>query len=210
MSYISKIGAARLDPGSNLGIEQAEQMSKEGYDPIVIKVQTGWEMGVDGKWRYELPDPFWETAEIESYVKPRFGEPINIKSVMRDTRLLEAYPELADLALFVMYSPRKGTAGYYSPATNGMVISMGTPSDKFEYQIDGVLLHEIQHLIQPIEGFAVGGNPKAIGMRRYLRLAGEVEARNICLRHFLAEEDRRRTLRTDTQDVPDSKQIVRF
>ena len=210
MSYISKIGAARLDPGSNLGIEQAEQMSKEGYDPIVIKVQTGWEMGVDGKWRYELPDPFWETAVIESYVKPRFGEPINIKSVMRDTRLLEAYPELADLALFVMYSPRKGTAGYYSPATNGMVISMGTPSDKFEYQIDGVLLHEIQHLTQPIEGFAVGGNPKAIGMRRYLRLAGEVEARNICLRHFLAEEDRRRTLRTDTQDVPDSKQIVRF
>ena len=161
MSYIGKIGAARLDPGSNLGIEQAEQMSKEGYDPIVIKVQTGWEMGVDGKWRYELPDPFWETAVIESYVKPRFGEPINIKSVMRDTRLLEAYPELADLALFVMYSPRKGTAGYYSPATNGMVISMGTPSDKFEYQIDGVLLHEIQHLIQPIEGFAVGGNPKA-------------------------------------------------
>ena len=210
MSYIGKIGAARLDPGSNLGIEQAEQMSKEGYDPIVIKVQTGWEMGVDGKWRYELPDPFWETAVIESYVKPRFGEPINIKSVMRDTRLLEAYPELADLALFVMYSPRKGTAGYYSPATNGMVISMGTPSDKFEYQIDGVLLHEIQHLIQPIEGFAVGGNKKAIGMRRYLRLAGEVEARNICLRHFLAEEDRRRTLRTDTQDVPDSKQIVRF
>ena len=210
MSYIGKIGAARLDPGSNLGIEQAEQMSKEGYDPIVIKVQTGWEMGVDGKWRYELPDPFWETAVIESYVKPRFGEPINIKSVMLVTRLLEAYPELADLALFVMYSPRKGTAGYYSPATNGMVISMGTPSDKFEYQIDGVLLHEIQHLIQPIEGFAVGGNPKAIGMRRYLRLAGEVEARNICLRHFLAEEDRRRTLRTDTQDVPDSKQIVRF
>ena len=210
MSYIGKIGADRLDPGFNLDIERAEQMSKEGYDSIVIKVQTGWEMGVDGKWRYEFPDPFWETAVIESYVKPRFGEPINIKSVMRDTRLLEAYPELADLALFVMYSPRKGTAGYYSPATNGMVISMGTPSDKFEYQIDGVLLHEIQHLIQQIEGFAIGGNPKAIGMRRYLRLAGEVEARNICLRHFLTEEDRRRTLRSDTQDVPDSKQIVKF
>ena len=27
MSYIGKIGAARLDPGSNLGIEQAEQMA---------------------------------------------------------------------------------------------------------------------------------------------------------------------------------------
>ena len=210
MSYIGKIGAGRLDPGAVLGIERAEQMSKEGYDPIAIKIQTGWEMGIDGKWRYELPEPFWETAVIESYVKPRFGEPINIKFVMRDTWLLEAYPELADLALFVMYSPRKGSAGYYSPDTNGMVISMGTPSDKFEYQIDGVLLHEVQHLIQQIERFALGGNPKAIGMRRYLRLAGEVEARNICLRHFLSEDERRRTLRTETQDVPDSKQIVKF
>lgn len=48
------------------------------------------------------------------------------------------------------------------------------------------------------------------GMRRYLRLAGEVEARNICLRHFLSDDERRRTLRTETQDVPDSKQIVKF
>ena len=88
------------------------------------------------------------------------------------------------------------------------VISMGRPSDKFEYQIEGVLLHEIQHLIQNIEGFAQGGNPKAIGMRRYLRLAGEVEARNICLRHFLTDDERRRTLRTETQDIEDKDQII--
>ena len=210
MSYIGKIGAERLTLSSNLDIERAEQMSKEGYDPVVIKVQTGWEMGIDGFWRYELPDPFWETAEIESYVKPRVGEPVNIRHVMRDTRLLDAYPELSELTLFVMYSPKKGTAGYYCPSTNGMVVSMGKPSDKFEYQIDGVLIHEVQHLIQQIEGFAVGGDPKTIGRRRYLRLAGEVEARNICLRHFLTDDERCRTLRTETQDVPDSKQIVKF
>lgn len=209
MSYIGIIGAKRLDAANVTRLLQAEQMLKDACDPIVIKIQTGWEMGVDGKWRYEIADPFLETSAIEDYVKPRYGEPINIRFILRDTQILTAYPEFETLTLYVMYSPKAGTAGYYNPETNGMVISMGTPKAEFSYQIEGVLLHEIQHLIQEIEGFAKGGSPKAIGMRRYLRLAGEVEARNICLRHFLTEDERRRTLRTETQDVPDRKQIVR-
>lgn len=210
MSYIGKIGASCIDPVSLQNLPQAEQMQQDGYDAIVIKIQTGWEMGIDGKWRYELADPFLETSAIEDYVKPRFGEPVNIRFILRDTQILTAYPKFESLTLYVMYSPKAGTAGYYNPETNGMVISMGSSKDDFSLQIEGVLLHEIQHLIQEIEGFAKGGSPKAIGMRRYLRLAGEVEARNICLRHFLTVDERRQKLRTETQDVPDSKQIVKF
>ena len=109
-----------------------------------------------------------------------------------------------------MYSPRNGTAGYFNPESYCMVISMGTPMNAFDLQIEGVLLHEIQHLIQEIEGFAKGGSPKQWGMRRYHRLAGEVKARNISLRHFLSEDERRSTLHKATQDVPDSKQIIIF
>lgn len=210
MSYIGKIGVSRLSPDEKYNLKRAEQMIKEGYDSVVIKIQTGWEQGVDGFWRYEIPDPFLETAAIEDYVKPRFGEAINIRRIIKDTLILEAYPELVQLNIYAMYSPRKGKAGYYSPFTDGMVVSMGNPSDIFEYQIDGVLLHELQHLIQEIEGFARGGDPKVIGRRRYHRLAGEVEARNICYRHFLTEEQRRRKLRSETQDVPDKDQIVTF
>lgn len=210
MSYIGIIGATRLDPGNNLDFEHAVQMAKKGCDPTLIKIQTGWEKGVDGLWRYEIDDPFLSTEAIEDYVKPRFGEAINIRMLLRDKQILAAYPEFQELTLYAMYSPRNGTAGYYNPATNGMVVSMGSPSDKFEYQIEGVLLHEIQHLIQEIEGFARGGNPKTLGRRRYMRLAGEVEARNIALRHNLTAEERRRTLRTATQDVPDKDQIIKF
>ncbi|MDE6338749.1 MAG: hypothetical protein K2K97_03045 [Muribaculaceae bacterium] len=210
MSYIGKIGASRLDPEDILGLENALRMVNEGYDPVVVKVNTGWERGIDGLWRYEIPDPFLESSLIEDYVKPRFGMPVNIRLILSETSILEAYPELSDLALYAMYSPRKGAAGYYSPASRGMVVSMGTKSDDFEYQIEGILLHEIQHLIQEIEGFACGGDPKALGRRRYHRLAGEVEARNICHRHSLAEEERRRSLRTSTQDVPDREQIILF
>lgn len=208
MSYIGLIGAKRLAPDNILEYGQAEQMAKEKYDPIVIKLQTGWELGLDGYWRYEIVDPFLETQAIEDYIKPRYGQPVNIRMVLRDERILTAYPELEELTLYAMYSPRKGTAGYYNPGTNGMVVSMGKPSDKFEYHIEGVLLHELQHLIQDIEGFAKGGDPKTLGRRRYIRLAGEVEARNICARHFLTEDERLRKLRTATQDVPDNEQII--
>lgn len=208
MSYIGIIGVSRLDPDDKFGLNRVEQMAKDGYDPTVIKVQTGWEQGIDGFWRYEIQDPFMETSVIEDYVKPRFGEAINIKMILKDTRILEAYPEFENLTLYAMYSPRKGTAGYYNPTTNGMVVGMGRLSDTFDYQIEGVLLHEVQHLIQEIEGFAKGGDPKTLGRRNYVRMAGEVEARNICHRHFLTEEQRRRKLRTETQDVPDEKQII--
>lgn len=209
MSYIGKSGAARLDPENLLDFSVAEQMAKEGFDPTVIKIRTGWEPGIDGLWRCEIPDPFMSSANIEDYVKPRFGECINISMLLKNKDILTAYPEFDNLSHYAMYSPRHGTAGYYCPATKGMVVSMGKPSDKFEYQIEGVLLHEIQHLIQGVEGFAKGGDPKTVG-RRYLRLAGEVEARNICHRYTLSDEERHRTLRTATQDVPDSEQIVRF
>lgn len=210
MSYIGKIGAERLDPERMLDFHQATQMLIEGYDPIVIKIRTGWEQGIDGYWRFELPDPFIESSAIEDYVKPRFGEKINIRLILQDTRILQAYKEFNTLSVYAMYSPRKGKAGYYNPATNGIVVAMGKPSDKFEYQIEGILLHEVQHLIQEIEGFAKGGSPKLLGRSRYHRLAGEVEARNICYRHFLTDEERSRKLRTETQDVPDKKQIIHF
>lgn len=208
MSYIGKIGISRLDPENLCDFPQAEQMLKEKVDPTIIKIKTGWECGIDGLWRYEIQDPFLDTITIEDYVKPRFGQAINIRMILRNDTILKIYPEFEDLTLYAMYSPKRGTAGYYNPATNGMVVSMGNPSKAFEYQIEGVLLHEIQHLIQHIENFAKGGDPKILGRKRYHRLAGEVEARNICARHFMSEEERRRTLRTETQDVPDNMQIV--
>ncbi len=208
MSFIGVYGASRLDPEGLFKLSQAKEMLEKEVNPLTIKSQTGWEMGVDKKWRYEIDDPFLDSASIEDYVKPRFGEPVNIRMIVRDKTILEAYPKFEDLTLYVMYSHRKGTAGYYNPATNGMVLSMDSPDDAFDFQIEGVLLHEVQHLIQQIEGFARGGDPKIIGRRRYHRLAGEVEARNVCARHFLTPDERRLSLRTLTQDVPDQDQII--
>ena len=212
MSFIGIKGAERLGMALTYSTliaaqEKAVQMLRGGTDMRNIKLQTGWEIGVDGKWRYEIADPFHTTAEIEDHVKKHFGESINIRYCMHDTTLLTAYPAFERLRLFAMYTPKGRCAGYFDPVKYGMMVCMGTASSPFDLQTEGVLLHEVQHLIQEEEGFARGGNT-SLGRRRYMRLAGEVEARNVCNRHFLTNEKRLETLRTDTQDVPDEKQII--
>lgn len=209
MSYIGLIGVSRLDPENRYDFQQVEQMVKEGFDPTVIKLRTGWEQGIDGCWRYEIEDPFIPSEIIDDYVRHRYGEKINIRIILRDMQLFEAYPELEKLTLYAMYYPNKGLAGYYNPSTGSIVVSMGKPVN-IDSHIEEVLLHELQHLIQDIEGFAVGGSPKKYGRRKYMRLAGEVEARNIFRRHSLSPDERRRKLRTATQDIPDNEQIVIF
>lgn len=209
MSYIGLVGVSRLDPENRFDFRQVEQMVRDGFDPTVIKLRTGWEQGIDGFWRYEIEDPFIPSEIIEDYVRHRFGEKIDIRMILREMQLLEAYPELKNLTLYTMYSPKRGLAGYYNPSTVSIVVSMGRPAD-IDSHIEEVLLHELQHLIQDIEGFAKGGDPKTLSRRKYMRLAGEVEARNIFLRHHLTPEERRRKLRTATQDMPDNEQIVIF
>lgn len=212
MSYIGIKGAERLDKSdSSLNLlkahDNAVRMLGNGSDMHIVKQQTGWEVGADGKWRYELVDPFHSTREIEDHIKKHFGEPINIRYCMHDTTLLTAYPAFDKLRLFALYTPSSGFAGYFDPSSYGMIVCMGTANSPFEYQTEGVLLHEVQHLIQEEEDFARGGTSKD---RRYHQLAGEVEARNICIRHFLTPEQRRAKLHSDTQDVPNERQIVIF
>lgn len=214
MSYIGIIGARRLDESdASFGLLEAQkeavQLLRDNTDMRMIKQQTGWEMGIDGKWRYEVADPFHNTAEIEDHLKRHFGESINIRLCMHDTTLLTAYPAFERLRLYARYTPTHKFAGYFDPASYSMMVCMGTLNSPFEYQTEGVLLHEVQHLIQEEENFARGGNSSR-GIMRYLRLAGEVESRNICIRHPLSQEQRRSSLRTDTQDVPDEQQIIEF
>lgn len=148
MSYIGIKGAERLDKSnSSLCLLEAHvkavHMLGGGADMHSIKLITGWETGVDGKWRYEVADPFHTTTEIEDHIKKHFGEPINIRHCMHDITLLTAYPAFERLRLFALYSPTRGFAGYFAPGSYGMLVCMGTASSAFEYQTEGVLLHEV-------------------------------------------------------------------
>ena len=207
--YLGEKGIANTENAEVLkaALHTAKQEMRMGTTMSCIKMRTGWELGVEGLWKFEYPDPFHPNAVIEDHVKRHYGEPINIALCMADTSLLSAYPAFNRLRLFSSYTSRGGTLGYFDPINYGMVVTIGTPNAPFDQQIEGVLLHEVQHLIQEAEGFAKGGNTSQ-GYSRYLRLAGEVEARNVVIRHSLSIENRRAKLRSDTQDVPDERQII--
>lgn len=48
-------------------LERAKEMGKGGTPARLIKAVTGWELGADGKWRYELNDQRYK-MEIKDYV----------------------------------------------------------------------------------------------------------------------------------------------
>ncbi len=176
----AKEGTVRLD---NLNV--AREMEQSGKDAKTIRLATGWERGADGKWRYEIPDGtfrhegFISNSDLLEFreLERKFidgditeGEQARLKEltpIVRETRkpsrlsdfydapeLYAAYPELADIS--VKFQDRYGEGkGSYSPSENTISLDMDLRGDAAKT----VLVHEIQHAIQRIEGFARGGSP---------------------------------------------------
>lgn len=120
--------------------------------------------------------------------------------VVSHPELFDAYPELRNIRVNVK---NMRNYGHYDEWSGVIAIN----------RIQGVgemhstLLHEIQHAIQSIEGFARGGSTQANG-RKYNNLSGEVEARNAERRMTLPEAARRQSLAIDTEDVSREDQII--
>lgn len=68
------------------------------------------------------------------------------------SELYKNYPDIADIKV-TLDSTRKAGSGSFNPQTNTITIS-GNPFSQKD-----LFLHEVQHAIQQIEGFASGGNP---------------------------------------------------
>lgn len=150
-------------PGNSLGIfggklaktanleklAKAEKFEKLGLHPDQIWQQTGWGRGPDGKWRFEIND---QGAGLKQGAKETIdiGSPF-LGSVYEHPRLFEAYPDL-DMVLGV--KPEKGNAkGSFDGKTIGVKTDMGY------YDADSTMLHELQHAVQALEGFAQGTSP---------------------------------------------------
>ena len=52
---------------------EAKRITREGGDPYEVWKQTGWFVGADGEWRFEIPDAEMElSAQVQFYAKYRF------------------------------------------------------------------------------------------------------------------------------------------
>lgn len=142
--------------------------------------------------------------------------------VLHHPELFRAYPAISEVMVRVV--PGLGLGAAYKVYEDGVhAVELGSAMALSN------LLHEIQHCIQGIEGFAVGGTVSTQSYRlddepqahhaseagispelRYMRLAGEVEARNVQARLGFSEHRRRLVPPESTADVPSPEQIVCF
>lgn len=180
--FIGGIGATNLDNSTaSLSIRynliNAKNMDKAGKDPSIIKNITGWEKGVDGKWRYERMDQS-ESVNIDLLLRDK--QSYKLVDLYQDEELYKEYPNLKDFTVEIVEEDKSG--GYLDFNNKViavekknfdayvMLVKSGQISKNDKTTIKQVakiktaqtLVHEIQHAIQTIENFAKGGSTRTI------------------------------------------------
>ena len=172
--FIGERGAAAADHAEEVNtridnLSVAREMEEAKKDAKAIKMATGWERGADGKWRYETGDvSLWEGLRL---TKRGTEERTTLGEMLEDSRekeeLLAAYPQLKKMQLVVKDMGYR-EVGHYENAKKEIVLNSYLLTDDngfFTENANSVLVHEIQHAIQHIEGFAKGGTSETVRSR---------------------------------------------
>lgn len=187
----------------------AREMETAGKDAKTIKRATGWERGGDGKWRMEIPDLKIKREETlpdgTTYAKSEFSLKFHdgaLGEYVDAPELFEAYPELRNIRLAVRPAEMSDTGlsyGYFDKSRNMIVVYSDVS------HAEELLVHEVQHAIQALEGFSGGGDGRTGA--EYRKLAGEVEAYNAAKRRKMTAEEKRESLLEETADVAEEDKI---
>jgi len=177
-------------PAAQEAIALAEQLEADGADRDGIWDATvellaakdpeliGAFRGADGMWRVEAADTGfgltpravgmmndqWDVKSLGRFNKTFGYMPAPLGNFISHPTVFAAYPKLAARTAYL------GTVDPESPTDGGGAQEVGADIEKYDYgiellarsvaQLNSFNAHEIQHLIQFIEGFASGGNTR--------------------------------------------------
>src|SRR5690606_35060771 len=141
-----------------VALDTAKARIEAGEDAEAVRQATGWFKGADGKWRFEISDADAKLKKPYPSKGQRWGDVwlsqlpagSTLGKMLDHPALFAAYPSLADIPV----TTKKGMGASYSVASRQIDLGEDVPM----YDALSILLHEIQHVIQNIEGFASGGN----------------------------------------------------
>ena len=171
--------AKTADP---MRLDDAKKRIAAGEDSEAVRRETGWFQGLDGKWRFEIDDSKMVVAkggvpsDYKEYCDLTRKQAFNITSKEEDQRLqtlkrnfseipydslayyvkhdalFAAYPEL--LSCRFSFYPMDGGAASYDIKNNRIYADCFLSME----ELKPLLIHEIQHAVQIIEGLAIGAN----------------------------------------------------
>lgn len=155
---IGRIGAAALYGAKVVSaLDDAKRMFDEGVDARAILKETGWQRGYDGEWRYEIPD-----LKIKNNLLSLPNETrLKLSDVVEAPELFGAYPWLKDI--YVISTAKVVDNAGTDPETFNIYLNLDNITEyaerkgaALEDEVRESMVHEIQHIIQIKEGFAVG------------------------------------------------------
>lgn len=165
-------------------LSTAQELESSGADAEVIRRQTGWYRGMDGKWRFEIDD-----SGMRYQQSGTGAGNVTLGDMIQHDALFEAYPELKDVKVR-FENLEMGKNGYFDPKSNTVVLNTFLWN-----QPEDVIVHEVQHAIQQAEGFTQGASPEywrgnQNPNRKYRNTAGEIEARDAAARRQMTPAQR--------------------
>jgi hypothetical protein len=134
---------------------RAEEMDVAGADSKVIWEQTGWRKAKDGKWRFEIDD---SKATLKPAFKTTTEAPAS--EVFDNPDVFENYPQLKSIPI-KRETLAPGKRGYFQVDSDGNN-SITVNASLSDAEAKSTILHEMQHAIQVIEGFARGGTSDSV------------------------------------------------
>ena len=166
--------AGRKAFGAPLGkLSEAQKMLDEGVAPEEVWGKTGWLKTPANKnntetWKWEIDDSKSKIKPAKQWYREALKHEARLENVIEHPELFAAYPMLKDIKLAV--TGIKNAKAFYSHKNN--LIGLGAWAKNVKSPnwktLRASLLHEIQHAIQRIEGFAPGGSPKTIHVNSIL------------------------------------------
>ena len=183
-------------------LEIAKQMFDEGESNVNIAARTGFGFTEDGQPVLEIND---NAAKLKGpLVELDTKKTYELQDIFDHKDFFDAYPKLAKAKVDFYIGRDKSDKGRVDLATGNISINKNQAPFLYEefdpeeeLNIIRTLVHEAQHGIQIIEGLPAGGDPKWFmkgggsglnltkeeAQKRYMKLVGEMWARNVEARY---------------------------
>jgi len=139
-------------------------------NPESVRKRTGWFKGMDKKWRFEIDDSKMKLKNIKFDNLGIAEDWKKLGDFVDHPEVSVAYPEIMDKTFVkMMIDPdmQNPRGSLHQARIAGESRANQPPSriDVFarnKQEAKEILIHEIQHAVQEIEGFARGGSPEGI------------------------------------------------
>lgn len=150
--------AGELAKTANMkALKEAKRMLRSRKSMEEISKETGWSIGMDGRWRFYIPDRLDKIDTKKLADRLESDRLVYLMEIYENPKLYNAYPWLSYVQL--EKGELKNALGYVNQGDDRTIYLTedGIQKIRNDPKAASIIVHEIQHMIQGREGFAEGG-----------------------------------------------------